>query len=32
MLKNAIANLINYQDDAEFAMRAVPELIKLLQV
>ena len=25
MLKNAIANLINYQDDAEFAIAAVQE-------
>ena len=32
MLKDAVANLINYQDDAELAMRAIPELIKLLQV
>jgi catenin beta 1 len=32
MLKNAVANLINYQDDAELALRAIPELIRLLQV
>jgi len=30
MLKIAIVHLINYQDDAELAMRAVPELTKLL--
>lgn len=30
MLKTAIVHLINYQDDAELAMRAVPELTKLL--
>ncbi|XP_022244021.1 catenin beta-like isoform X1 [Limulus polyphemus] len=30
MLKHAIVNLINYQDDADLATRAVPELIKLL--
>ncbi|KAM9315220.1 junction plakoglobin-like isoform 1-T2 [Pholidichthys leucotaenia] len=29
-LKNAIIHLINYQDDAELATRAVPELTKLL--
>ncbi|KAF7216369.1 junction plakoglobin a [Nothobranchius furzeri] len=30
MLKNAIIHLINYQDDAELATRAMPELAKLL--
>nr|XP_057920673.1 junction plakoglobin a [Doryrhamphus excisus] len=30
MLKAAIIHLINYQDDAELATRAVPELTKLL--
>ncbi|KAJ8264581.1 hypothetical protein GJAV_G00150940 [Gymnothorax javanicus] len=30
LLKNAIIHLINYQDDAELATRAVPELTKLL--
>ncbi|CAG0879006.1 unnamed protein product [Darwinula stevensoni] len=30
MLKHAVVNLINYQDDAELATRAIPELIKLL--
>ncbi len=30
MLKTAVVNLINYQDDAELATRAIPELIKLL--
>ena len=30
MLKVAIIHLINYQDDAELATRAVPELTKLL--
>lgn len=30
MLKHAVENLINYQDDADLATRAVPELIKLL--
>lgn len=30
MLKTAIVHLINYQDDAELATRAVPELTKLL--
>ncbi|TNN71252.1 Junction plakoglobin [Liparis tanakae] len=30
MLKMAIVHLINYQDDAELATRAVPELTKLL--
>ncbi|MGH0139333.1 UNVERIFIED_CONTAM: hypothetical protein FKN15_020735 [Acipenser sinensis] len=30
MLKTAIVQLINYQDDAELATRAVPELTKLL--
>ncbi|CAL7950795.1 unnamed protein product [Xylocopa violacea] len=30
MLKHAVANLINYQDDADLATRAIPELIKLL--
>lgn len=29
-LKTAIIHLINYQDDAELATRAVPELTKLL--
>uniref|UniRef100_A0A3B3ZF69 Uncharacterized protein n=1 Tax=Periophthalmus magnuspinnatus TaxID=409849 RepID=A0A3B3ZF69_9GOBI len=30
LLKNAIVHLIHYQDDAELATRAVPELTKLL--
>ncbi|XP_053309140.1 junction plakoglobin [Spea bombifrons] len=30
MLKSAIIHLINYQDDAELATRAIPELTKLL--
>lgn len=30
MLKSAIVHLINYQDDAELAIRAIPELTKLL--
>ncbi|XP_030757588.1 armadillo segment polarity protein [Sitophilus oryzae] len=30
MLRHAVVNLINYQDDAELATRAIPELIKLL--
>ncbi|XP_032802467.1 catenin beta-1-like isoform X1 [Petromyzon marinus] len=30
MLKQAVVNLINYQDDAEVATRAIPELTKLL--
>lgn len=30
MLKHAIINLINYQDDADLATRAIPELIHLL--
>ncbi|KAM4751448.1 LOW QUALITY PROTEIN: junction plakoglobin a [Anableps anableps] len=30
MLKTAIIHLINYQDDAELATRAIPELTKLL--
>ncbi|CAL8332276.1 unnamed protein product [Merluccius merluccius] len=30
MLKMAIVHLINYQDDAELATRAIPELTKLL--
>ncbi|KAJ8683437.1 hypothetical protein QAD02_019229 [Eretmocerus hayati] len=30
MLKHAVVNLINYQDDAELATRAIPELVKLL--
>lgn len=30
MLKHAVVNLINYQDDADLATRAVPELVKLL--
>ncbi|XP_061615531.1 catenin beta-1-like [Phyllopteryx taeniolatus] len=30
MLKHAVVNLINYQDDAELATRAIPELTKLL--
>ncbi|CAL4154381.1 unnamed protein product [Meganyctiphanes norvegica] len=30
MLKHAIVNLINYQDDADLATRAIPELIHLL--
>merc|ERR1712061_430926 len=29
-LKHAVVNLINYQDDADLATRAIPELIKLL--
>jgi len=32
MLKSAVVNLINYQDDADLATKAIPELIKLLQV
>lgn len=30
MLKHAVVNLINYQDDADLATHAIPELIKLL--
>ncbi|XP_058790145.1 armadillo segment polarity protein-like isoform X2 [Phymastichus coffea] len=30
MLKHAVVNLINFQDDADLATRAIPELIKLL--
>lgn len=30
LLKNAVVDLINYQDDADLATRAIPELIKLL--
>lgn len=30
LLKSAIVHLINYQDDAELATRALPELTKLL--
>jgi len=30
MLKQAVVNLINYQDDADLATRAIPELTKLL--
>merc|ERR1719438_112662 len=30
MLKHAVVNLINYQDDADLATRAIPALIKLL--
>eukprot|EP00112_Aurelia_sp_Birch-Aquarium-sp1_P020658 Seg538.8_Seg538.4 transcript_id=Seg538.8_Seg538.4/GoldUCD/mRNA.D3Y31 product="Catenin beta" protein_id=Seg538.8_Seg538.4/GoldUCD/D3Y31 len=30
MLKNAVVDLINYQDDADVATRAIPELVKLL--
>ena len=30
MLKHAVVNLINYQDDADLATRAIPELFKLL--
>lgn len=30
LLKTAIVHLINYQDDADLATRAVPELTKLL--
>ncbi|CAH0720644.1 unnamed protein product, partial [Brenthis ino] len=30
MLKHAVVNLINYQDDADLATRAIPDLIKLL--
>ncbi|XP_001647517.3 catenin beta [Nematostella vectensis] len=30
MLKQAVVNLINYQDDADLATRAIPELAKLL--
>lgn len=30
MLKTAVVNLINYQDDADLATRAIPELTKLL--
>lgn len=30
MLRNAVVNLINYQDDADLATKALPELIDLL--
>lgn len=30
MLRHAVVNLINYQDDAELAKKALPELIELL--
>ena len=30
MLKHAVLNLINYQDNADLATRTIPELIKLL--
>ncbi len=30
MLKTAVVSLINYQDDADLATRAIPELIRLL--
>lgn len=30
MLKHAVVNLINYQDDADLATRAIPDLVKLL--
>ncbi|ESN94528.1 hypothetical protein HELRODRAFT_189420 [Helobdella robusta] len=30
MLKHAVVNLINYQEDADVAVRAIPELISLL--
>lgn len=30
MLKTAVVNIINYQDDAEITMKAIPELVKLL--
>lgn len=30
MLKHAVSNIINYQDDADLATRAIPDLIKLL--
>lgn len=30
MLKHAIANLVNYQDDADLATHVIPDLIKLL--
>lgn len=30
MLKTAVVNIINYQDDAERTLKAIPELIKLL--
>lgn len=30
MLKHAVANLVNYRDDAELAAKALPELMKLL--
>jgi len=30
MLKNAVVDLINYQDDADLATKAIPELVKLL--
>ncbi|KAF6203603.1 hypothetical protein GE061_001935 [Apolygus lucorum] len=30
MLKHAVVNLINYQDDADLATRAIPEFIKLM--
>lgn len=30
MLKHAVSNLVNYQDDADLATHAIPELISLL--
>lgn len=30
MLKHAVVNLVNYQDDADLATKAIPELINLL--
>lgn len=30
MLKHAVVNLVNYQDDADLAQKAIPELINLL--
>ena len=32
MLKSAVVDLINYQDDADLANRAIPELIRLLSI
>lgn len=30
MLKHAVVNLVHYQDDADLAQKAIPELISLL--
>ena len=30
MLKHAVVNLVNYQDDADLAQKAIPDLISLL--